>query len=306
MKALSKKQIDQAVKKILKIKANTPDQDFYQTNIGKFLEDNNYSLNYISFSLSRKELELDDQQGYPEQDLRDIIKELVKAVPLLKDFKISIETSYEEEDEDGYSETVNYTLKFKGGQVTSALKVKADKKTEITQLLKKLSASQLIEVVDSIRKTLQKDTFTGNGRTYLQVLEDLVVAKKKGTSKVGRDEDRTIQDLLARLNPSDEDKFLSFLTRASETINSSRKILASLGEDRDDVTDKLISARNLILEASDSLADAYNRLGKISSSEAEKLKTEIMSILDGEEKSIAEDLHKMIKRVKAASLPYED
>jgi hypothetical protein len=276
--------------------------------------------------------------------------------------------------------------------VKKVLKVKANLKSELEGALKELSADQLEAACTNIRNNLQKNTFTGNGRSYLQVLEDLVVAKSKGTSRLGQDEVNLIRALFYRLNPADEQILLNYLIDSTEIveataneglalfifnianigtlqqeqklhkvlekfasdidlqdlsdlsvienelnrlsseqitrlekllennysereqrmfskasrITSSRRILASLGEDRDDVADKLISARNLILEASDSLADAYNHLGKISSSEAEKLKTEIMNVLDGEEKSIAEDLHKMIKRIKAASLPYED
>lgn len=193
-------------------------------------------------------------------------------------------------------------------QLSNAV-VESAPKDDLISLLTDLSYQQVNVLHDKILKSIKEMNWDGNVRMYLSKIQDIRTAKERGVSGVGRDAERSIQALIHFIidYPSDTELMISFVDSILKNKNhSANKAEASLGEDRDDIIDNLVSARNSILEASDKIYDAYKYLGPVSSSEAETLKNEIMDVVDGESSSVAVKLQSMIKRLNMSKLPYKD
>lgn len=94
--------------------------------------------------------------------------------------------------------------------------------------------------------------------------------------------------------------------REKYTVDLSKETLSSIGDDRDEIVERLASARDSLTAAVDSLLDAASQAEQgMSDTIAENIRT-IINVIDAPETSVITSIRDLIRKLKGASLDYSE
>lgn len=99
----------------------------------------------------------------------------------------------------------------------------------------------------------------------------------------------------------------TLMPREKHTVDLSKESLSSVGDDRDEIVERLASARDALTTAVDNLLDAASLAEQdMSGTIAENIRTTIINVIDAPETSVITVIRDLIRKLKGASLDYSE